>query len=287
MNSVEIDSSRCSNCGACIDVCPGDVLEKGAEATEVVHPELCITCGHCAAVCPGNVITSHPGNTRTPFTLQDIPDGLPPEHKLFHQRMSTRKYKNQPLAEETIQAIIQYGELAPSSHNFRQREYVVVTDKEKILEMEALVTKVYRPLAKLLNPVVLKLMGLFSKPAAEGLKELSHSFKNLVKKQAEGEHPVFRDAPCVIFIAGPKDYDQARDDCVAAQNYMMLFAQSLGIGSCIMGYAQYPHKKLARFLGIGKDKKLYTVTVLGHPKHKYKKRARFNDPMVTWKKAAG
>lgn len=87
----------------------------------------------------------------------------------------------------------------------------------------------------------------------------------------------------MIFIAAPKNYDQSRDDCVAAQNYMMLFAQSLGIGSCIIGYAQYAHKKLARYLKIPKDKQIFAVSIFGYPRLSYKKVVRYREPSITWK----
>ena len=115
------------------------------------------------------------------------------------------------------------------------------------------------------------------------MEEFSHDFKNLVRKNTEKKFPVFRGAPCVMLIAAPKNYDQSRDDCVAAQNYMMLYAQSLGIGSCIIGYAQYAHKKLASYLKIPKDKQIFAISIFGYPRLSYKKVIRYGEPSITWK----
>lgn len=282
MTFTEIDIERCTQCGICIEACPSDAMEMGEESSLVSYPGRCISCGHCAAVCPEDAISASASNARAPFSLEKIPGSLPPEHLLFYQKRSYRRFTTKKLDNNTIKTMIQYAEKAPSSHNFRQREYFVVTDPEKIKEMEEIVVNVYRPIIKILNPVVLKLIRLLSKQAAAQSEEFAHAFRNLVEQRKQGEFPVFRNAPCVVLIAAPKNYDQSRDDCVAAQNYMMLFAQTLGIGSCISGYGQYAHKKLARFLKVPKDKKLFAISFFGYPRITHKKSIRFAEPPVTW-----
>lgn len=282
MHYIEIDTERCISCGICVETCPSDALEMEQESPPASLTELCISCGHCAAVCPEGAISSSDTNSRAPFGLSEISTTLPPEHLLFHRKRSCRKFTNKELDRDAIKTMIQYAEKAPSSHNFRQREYVVITNAEVIKQMEEIVVKVYRPLAKLLKPPLLKTIKLFSKPLAQQTEEFSNTFKNLVAKYDQGEFPVFRGAPCVILIMAPKNYDQSRDDCVAAQNYMMLFAQSLGIGSCICGYAQYAHKKLARYLKIPADKQIFAISFFGYPRVNYLKTIRYNDASINW-----
>ncbi len=283
MANIDIDIERCTQCAACIDICSGDVLVMGQESPEIAYPERCTSCGHCSAICPVDAISSNQTNSRAPFTVEEIPSTLSPEQALFYLKRSTREFTEEKLEEDTIKTLIRAAEKAPSSHNFRQREYVVVTDRAEIRRLEEVVTTVYRSLLRILKPAVIKLIGLFSKPMARGLAEFAPDFKNLVKKTDEGKSHIFRGAPCVIFLAAPKNYDQSRDDCVAAQHYMMLYAQTLGIGSCIIGYAQYAHKKLERYLKIPKGKKIYAVAIFGYPRHRYGKTVRFREPTVTWK----
>lgn len=283
MANIDINIKQCSQCGACIDVCPSDVLEMGAESSGVSHPDRCISCGHCAAICPEDAIASSETNSKAPFTVEEIPSTLLPEQVLFHLKRSTREFTDKKLEDDTIKSLIDIAEKAPSSHNIRKREYVVVTDKAEIRRMEEITTKVYRSLLKILKPGFIKLVGLFSKPMAREMAEFAVDFKNMVRKTADGKSHVFRGAPCVVFLAAPKSYDQSRDDCVAAQHYMMLFAQSMGIGSCIIGYAQYAHKKLERYLKIPKDKKIFAVTIFGYPRYRYPKTVRYGEPSITWK----
>lgn len=255
----------------------------GRDSAEMAHPERCVSCGHCAAICPVDAIASSKTNTRAPFTVAEIPPGLPPEQALFLQKRSTRIFKPGKPGNETIETLVQYAEKAPSSHNLRQREYIIVTDPDKIRQMEEIVVKVYRSLLRILKPAVIKFLGFFSKRLGQELEEFAIDFKHMVAKTSEGGSHIFRGAPCVVFIAAPKGYDQARDDCVAAQHYMMLYAQTLGISSCIIGYAQYAHKKLERYLNITGGKQIYAVTIFGYPGYSYRKTIRHQSPSITWK----
>ena len=286
MSFIEIDSETCTTCGNCLETCPSDALEmgneRGDEYARVSNPGLCISCGHCAASCPVGAISCAQSNLRAPFEIQEIPANLPPEQQLFYSKRSARFFKPEKLDKDTIKTMIDYAEKAPSSHNCRNREYIVVTDENKIKEMEDVVINVYRPLAKLFGPVFVKLARLSSKEAAAQTEEFSHTFKNIVAQRDKGEFPVFRNAPCVVLIAAPKGYDQSRDDCVAAQNYMMLYAQTLGIGSCISGYGQYAHKKLSRYFGLPKSKRIFAISFFGYPRMSLKKSIRFKEPSITW-----
>jgi ferredoxin len=55
--AVVIDQSACSNCGACVDMCPNDALRKGDETVQLVE-ENCIDCGICVPECPSEAIRS-------------------------------------------------------------------------------------------------------------------------------------------------------------------------------------------------------------------------------------
>jgi NAD-dependent dihydropyrimidine dehydrogenase PreA subunit len=57
--SVKIDAKRCTACGKCADVCPGDVLRVDAakKVAYSAYPDDCWYCGACAADCPEKAIT--------------------------------------------------------------------------------------------------------------------------------------------------------------------------------------------------------------------------------------
>jgi len=52
-----INVKLCDGCGACIEVCPANVLAlKNGKAAEV-DPEACMECKACEAACPKGAIT--------------------------------------------------------------------------------------------------------------------------------------------------------------------------------------------------------------------------------------
>ena len=53
----EIDLSRCTGCGACVQVCPEHAIGKIGSLPRIEKPELCTLCALCEEVCPTNAIS--------------------------------------------------------------------------------------------------------------------------------------------------------------------------------------------------------------------------------------
>ncbi|MFH1239639.1 MAG: 4Fe-4S binding protein [Candidatus Diapherotrites archaeon] len=51
-----IDSTKCTGCGTCIDVCPVGVFEKEGAKSVVKKPDECIQCRACEVSCPAKAI---------------------------------------------------------------------------------------------------------------------------------------------------------------------------------------------------------------------------------------
>jgi len=56
-DSVIRDESECIDCGACISVCPQDVLSFDDEWRLIIDGEKCILCGKCVIACPHNALS--------------------------------------------------------------------------------------------------------------------------------------------------------------------------------------------------------------------------------------
>jgi MinD superfamily P-loop ATPase len=54
-----VDSSRCSGCGKCADVCEFNALAVAGKSV-LVFEELCHSCGGCTRICPEQAITEQP-----------------------------------------------------------------------------------------------------------------------------------------------------------------------------------------------------------------------------------
>lgn len=281
MNRITVDPQKCQKCYHCIEECPSGVLAINFGSVAEAFPELCVSCGHCAAICPHDAIVSGPANPRA-FDVKTVPSSLPPDQLLFHHKRSIRNFKKEPLDQETIARLIEYAEKAPSSHNNRERRYFVITDPGKISNLEKQVLNFIKKLQLIFNPLVIKTIFLFHRKMGKELQELALGAQKMIQDAAQGKGPIFRNAPCVICIAAPSKTIQAQDDCVGAQHYMMLYGQTIGLGSCIIGYAQYTHGILEKYLKVPKGYTIFAVSIFGKPSHSYEKEVVYANPSVIW-----
>lgn len=53
---IEIDTEKCTGCGACITICGGAVFEMSKKKAVVVRLEQCLECGNCEVVCLADAI---------------------------------------------------------------------------------------------------------------------------------------------------------------------------------------------------------------------------------------
>lgn len=282
METIMLDEKKCIKCGKCVEECPGDVLKMNG-SLQITKPELCISCGHCAAICPEAAIASSDKNTRNPFNISAFDANLPMDQKLLQTKRSIRLFNNKAIDRDILMEIIKYAEMAPSSHNLRNREYLLITDRKDIEHLSNEIARVYKSLLNVLNPFTLWLISLSNKDAYLELKEMVVSFRHLVEQNKQGNDKVFRNSKCIICISAPKGSAHSKDDCIAAQQYMMLFAHSIGIGSFINGYAQHAHKAIEKYFKIRKDFSVFSVCALGYAKNAYKNKIVYKSPKIIWR----
>ena len=56
--SVLIDKEKCIGCNRCIDICPGNLIESGADKKAVLQcPQDCWSCCSCMKECPTQAIS--------------------------------------------------------------------------------------------------------------------------------------------------------------------------------------------------------------------------------------
>jgi nitroreductase/NAD-dependent dihydropyrimidine dehydrogenase PreA subunit len=273
LEKISIDSQACILCGKCIEVCGSMTLEIIDDRVVQTMPELCSSCGHCAIVCPTNCIKSNE-NSIHKFEIKELDNNLSDIEKLLLTKRSVRKFKEKNIDKNILKKIIYYGNKAPSSSNLRKRNYIIVDNREKIIEIEKIILKKYENLLKILNPLLLGIIKIFNKEMYYNLKNTRLDILQMQKQFGRQEYPIFRNAPAVIIIYAPKDL-QTKDDCVISQQYMMLYAHSQGIASCIIGYAQWAHKTLEKYFKLPKKHQIYAVSTFGYAKYPMKKAVEY------------
>jgi len=84
------------------------------------------------------------------------------------------------------------------------------------------------------------------------------------------------------FIGGIGMDALGKDNALAAQHYLLLQAEAMGLGSCIMGYAQAAPKIVARHLDVPRFFTTYGVVALGHPALRFRRPALRKAADVRW-----
>jgi ferredoxin len=248
---VTIDRTKCTVCGTCADICPSETLSLNNNQIVIDHQALfgCIACGQCMAVCPEECIEV----TGRDLSPQDMVP-LPPDesrtdyarlYSLLLARRSARRFSDKTVDQSTIDNLVAAVSTAPMGIPPSDVELLVLNSRAKVKEFgDDLVAGIKRS-----KPV----LSLFASPIARPFvgKVTYLSMKTfivplcefLVKSREEGNDYLFYDAPLAFYFHSSSFSDPA--DSIIAATYATIAAESLGLGSCMIG-------TVAPFLGRSK-----------------------------------
>ena len=158
--------------------------------------------------------------------------------KAIMTRRSTRRMKDELPPKELIGQIIEAGRAAPSGSNSQTTHLIVITKKEVLAELAAIVQDAFAAMD--IGP--------------DAYVSLRHSV-NAAKK---GNYVFHYGAPVLIVTANKKGYGNAIADSACALENMMIAANSLGLGSCWIHRAKETFeteegKKILQDLGINDE----------------------------------
>lgn len=57
MYIINIDETKCTSCGECVNVCPVEIYKKEGDRTVVGPTDDCSFCQSCLSVCAAEAIT--------------------------------------------------------------------------------------------------------------------------------------------------------------------------------------------------------------------------------------
>lgn len=187
---------------------------------------------------------------------------------IIHGRRSVRNFTDQAVTKQDIEDIIDCARYAPSDTNSQTWEFIAITNRELIKNIEAITWE-----------------QLHKRAAAAEEQGLSREARLLVK--SFGPYATaFSDAPVLIIcLATPytskfreKIFDPVRlvpdsvweeegikSSCLASQN-LMLAAHAKGLGTCPMtGPVLLAEAQLKELLNIPENRQINMVISLGHP----------------------
>ncbi|TFF93063.1 MAG: 4Fe-4S dicluster domain-containing protein [Promethearchaeota archaeon] len=294
-----IDEEKCIKCLKCVEDCPVSLFRKlpteVGEKREIIFEDeynTCIKCGHCISICPTDAVIfesdQEPVKFEKPLDPSEILE-YEALKKAMRARRSIRKYKDKPVAREEINSVLDAMRYAPSARNAQEWEYVILTEPESIMRVRKATEKMLMKLRKILK-IGKKIRFLLPKSLKEGISPSNeNSLDNFYKEIEEGKDGVFYEAPVVIIASAKESYGSDKmilNDAGLAFGYGMLAAQSRGLGTCWIGFAQMAvsrSKNLKEWLGIPEDRVITGVMIMGYPAVKYKKLPIRKPLNVQWK----
>ena len=285
---IEIDSTKCSRCGFCLDVCPNYVFASGeGRVIKVRYPEQCCLCGHCVAICPENAVI-HKEMPAEKFEDSPVTNILPENIRtLLLSRRSIRAYKEKPVPRELIEQLIEVGIYAGTSSNGQTENFIVIQDQKLLSELEKMVIDVVWDTG-------LKYLGngigqsLAKTRIGDEMVRQSVPYYHIINNRRNNNQlagMVFRNAPVVIIIHGLRTNLLARANCWVAARNIEIMAKTMGLGTCLVGFvsiAAHFSKEIGKFLGIPDYHNIFSAIMVGYPKHEYKKTAPRKQRQVRW-----
>lgn len=291
--TVTIQNELCTGCGSCIPVCPHKLLVLTGQKAGVVDDGHCMQCGHCQAACPVQAISLDLPEQLGLCTVEERgsaklavdPAGLV---HLMRMRRSCRNFTSQPVDPLVLQDLVKIGTTAPSGTNCQPWGFIVFEQRSAVIHLGELTAAYYKRLNRqAANPVYRFLTRLFYHDV------LGNYYRNyypsvsdaLRRWEEDGEDLLFHGATSVIMVTADRRASCPVEDALLATQNMLLAAESMDIGSCLVGFvveAAKRDKSIREAIGLSRDHLLCSVIALGYKNEKYLRPAprKAVDPVV-------
>jgi nitroreductase len=177
--------------------------------------------------------------------------------EMIKTRRSVRAYLDRPVPGEIIEEIIDCARYAPTALNRQPWHFTVVTDRGLIRELAEGAKKKIRLLLKFRFILWHLYPDLRDKKFLARAREKAFSEKDRI----------FYEAPVLIFISTPENSTHGLKDSFLASQNIMLASYSLGLGTCVIGFAEAINKSkgLLKKLKLPPQHKVQAVITLGYP----------------------
>lgn len=281
--AVLIDYTKCSACGACVEVCTGYPLhmEGGRLEIDQTRGFGCIACGACIVVCPTDAIQIS-GRDLSPEDVFNIPPSASRAdyeqlNALMLSRRSTRVFKSQEIEAETIQKILAAASTAPVGIPPTEVGVCVFQTRKAVVELRTYLTSEMRKWRWMFSPLALMLMRPFiGKENAAMFRDFMATALEIYTSGGQGGKDwFFYDAPLAMYFYGTPYTDPA--DAVIPATYAMLAGEALGLGTCMLGFPgyifQYSRKARQKY-HLPEKIQPGLMVIFGYPAFRYRKAIR-------------
>ena len=280
VNTV-VDADKCIGCGLCIKVCPYETLSM-VDGKARVTGATSLNCGHCAAVCPVEAIRV--------VSLQDLATKtFAMEHtwlahgkgdasrlvQLMASRRSCRNFLARPVAKDILEDLVTIGTMAPSGSNSQEWTFTILPDRAQMEALGRHIVAFFRRINRLAGIAPLRTaLSLFGQ---KGLKNYYERYYTRIEQrlkdwETSGKDVLFHGAPALILVGSTAQASCPQEDALLATQNILLAAHSMGLGSCLIGFAVEAVRRdarIARALGLATGERIHAAIALGWPDERY------------------
>lgn len=271
---VIVDYELCTTCGICVEVCKGGPLYIQDDELKVDQSRGfgCIACAACEVFCPTDAIRItgrdlYPEDL-TPVAAVEHRAGYDALNNLLAARRSTRNFQKREIDTAVIQQVLDAASTAPFGVPpsdvgvllFQSSAAVQSLRADLMVELRKWRTYFSPPLLTLMTPFIgrdeARMMRDFVVPAV----------KMYTDQDAQGEDWFVYNAPLALYFYGTS-YSDPADPTIAA-TLAMLAGESLGLGTCLLGFPGYVFQYCAamrRKYGLPKKIQPGLMVIFGYP----------------------
>lgn len=173
------------------------------------------------------------------------------------KRRSRRAFTDKSIPDKTIEEILEAGRYAPSAFNKQPWKFIVISNKDAIRQLSDIIRGIMIKIAPFFP-----FLGIFSSEMRD--PKLLAALKKTVSLATD---TIFYNAPLIVIVAAAKNAGRyaAKDCSLSAQN-MMLYANSVGIGSCFVGRGDFlaVSKEAKHIIGLPPEYRIHATMVFGY-----------------------
>jgi nitroreductase len=175
-----------------------------------------------------------------------------PVIEAINNRRSVRSYEPKPVPRDIINTVIEAGNQAPFTSLTRSQPWRFVVVQNPEFKQKLLQTTLP-----------------FWKNATGGMKEaypeIYKMAMSIYEAMDEPKDVIYYNAPVIIFVIGPANNAVS---CALACENIIIAAQSLGLGSCYVGFGAMVkgNAEVVQALELKDDEGIYGPILIGYPK---------------------